>query len=513
MVNWPAIAFVLLFARLCLAQGDFQVAGTVVNSVTGAPVAGALVTLRSSPRARTTTLPKQLSGLSETGGLFRFAGLAAGQYVLNVEKPGFQRDYVHAETFEIGPSRENVALKLEPFAKLGGTVTDRGGAALSRAAVRAFRTEIQDGRRVFRQSRSVTSDDLGHYRLWNLAPGDYFVMAAGRGGGTALVIGHATAAVNSHESFAPVYYGGAGDRASATPIPLAAGQEFEANLTATLQPAYRVRGRIQNTSAYQQVQIELLRGGQDVSATRASVNATTGQFDLQDVVPGTYLVRATQGTGDAERRGEREIVVTNGDLQGVTLSLAAPVAVTAAFRLIRPQPERRFYCGFSLQPTDGPADGGFGAMDGNQATVTGIFPGRYHVVLRGCAGTVVSMLAGNENLLPDRDLVVAPGMPPRTLEIVLDTDGGKISGKAAAPDATSVLLLPVTGGEPVIDIVMAGAFEVEEIAPGDYQAYLVKNLDRLEYRNPEVLRTLGRGVAVHVDKSATTKVELREIAK
>jgi len=48
------------------------------------------------------------------------------------------------------------------------------------------------------------------------------------------------------------------------------------------------------------------------------------------------------------------------------------------------------------------------------------------------------------------------------------------------------------------------------LAPGDYQAYLLKEGSDVEYRNPEVLRTLGHGVPVHVEAGATVQIELRE---
>jgi len=61
-------------------------------------------------------------------------------------------------------------LSISPLAKIHGKVTDIDGEPVSGVSVRALHSEIQDGRRIFRQDRSVTTDDQGEYRMWNFEP-------------------------------------------------------------------------------------------------------------------------------------------------------------------------------------------------------------------------------------------------------------------------------------------------------------------------------------------------------
>ena len=187
----------------------------------------------------------------------------------------------------MGPSLDAVALRLLPLGKIAGKVTDTEGDPVPGVAVRALRAVLQDGRRIFKQDRSVTTDDRGQYRLWNLQPGEYYIVAAGRSGGTVTYVGPSSSG-GVHEGFAPVYYPAASDRASATPIVMTPGQEFAADLKIAMQPAFRVRGTLRGASMREPVKLELLRGAGEVSANRVLVNAATGRFEAIDVVPGTY---------------------------------------------------------------------------------------------------------------------------------------------------------------------------------------------------------------------------------
>jgi len=516
----------LLLACACLAHADdtFRISGSVVNSATGEAICGGLVTLTFLSARPGTSSNSRLPNHVVTGpaGEFRFSELATGEYIIRAAKPGFTTEPQGAqEIIDIGPSRDGMVLRLAPFGKVHGRVTDTGGAAIAFAAVRLFRSEILDGRRRITESRSVTADDLGRYRCWNLPPGTYFAVTAGRGGGTQLFVGYTVAAPNSHEGFMPVYFGGGNTRASATPISLSLGQDFEANMEVVLQPVASVRGRITNLRPYQAVTVELLREERDhTSANRAAVNTATGQFELHDVGPGTYLLRATQGTGDAATRGECALRMADSDIDGVTLDLRPGVDVTGKLQQApADQQGVRAFAAFELEPVDEPPRAGFGrpptfAVPGNDLVIHGVFPGRYRLRFNKVGGYIASARSGDADLLHGGELVVSAGSAPAPVEITMANDGGRISGSTTeAAEEQTILLVPANGAEPETFKAILGKFDTADIAPGDYQIFLLKDANSIEYRNPEVVRSLQGGQFAHVSPGGTVEVELKEAAQ
>jgi hypothetical protein len=388
-------------------------------------------------------------------------------------------------------------------------------------SVRVLHSEIQDGLRVTRQDRQVTTDDQGEYRMWNFSPGDYYIAAAGRSGGTAVVVGPAPAGGLAHEGFEPVYYPAAKNRTSATVISLAAGQEFEANLKIHMQPACRVRGTLRNVTPYQPVTVELVRGAGEVSANRVTVNGATGRFEANDVVPGTYRLRAVQKIGDKEIRGEQEIRVELANLDGIVVELLPGVTVSGAVhgweRGALPAeglvPRRTQV---TLFPTEdiGPVYWQFHAMVDEQEkfAIENVPPGRYRLDIASFGTYIASATSGASDVLRD-GLVVGQATSPEPIEVVLRNDGGTISGKVEAGQGAWVLLVPTGGGEPQRVQAGLGLFELGGLRPGDYEVFAIKDMDKLEFRNPDVIRALRGGEKVHVSAGATSAVILKGFAQ
>jgi hypothetical protein len=512
-------------AASCLAQDSnrgFYISGTVTNSQTGQPVKQALVlawVARSGDQLR------QIPALTDGAGNFSLTGLGAGTYSLTVQKNGYTSDPgLSAVARQVGPSLDAVALRLLPLGKIAGKVTDTEGDAVPGVAVRALRAVLQDGRRSFKQDRSVTTDDRGQYRLWNLQPGEYYIVAAGRSGGTVTFVGPSSSG-GVHEGFAPVYYPAASDRASATPIVMTPGQEFAAHLKIAMQPAFRVRGTLRGASMREPVKLELLRGAGEVSANRVLVNAATGRFEAIDVVPGTYTLRASQGKGEAEIRGERPVHVGRADVDGLSVELAPGVTVTGAVQGAQTVNARgqafMMRCSVSLVSIGNDADiappiRGVSGDDG-KVGIGGVHPGRYRVQVQAFGGYVASLTSGPKDLRNGAEWVIGPGTSPEPLEIVLRTDGGSISGtiddSLKALDGTGVLVAPIAGGEAQRAAAYLGKFDFYGLAPGDYQVLLVRDIETIEFRNPELVRGFKGGEIAHVTAGGKTTITLKAVAQ
>jgi len=142
-----AAAFVL---PLAAADATFCIGGTIVNAVSGEPMRRAAI---STPDSAT---------LSDAAGSFRFCGLPAGSYSINAEKPGFLMGGARAT---VGPSREDLTLRLQPLAVLTGKVTDGDGNPVEGANVQLLSFAIGNGRRNVRLEAAQTADDRGEYRF------------------------------------------------------------------------------------------------------------------------------------------------------------------------------------------------------------------------------------------------------------------------------------------------------------------------------------------------------------
>ena len=162
----------LLVACACLApgaDGTFQITGAVLDSQTGAPVKGALVTARGLPSLtvqrpnpngpevyqppKTPVQPAPV--LTDASGAYQFTGLDAGSYFLQADKPGYTFTYGQKAPapIELGPSREDYKLYLSPLAKIRGKVISRDGEPVPGVVVRILSAPIQDGRRNYVELR------------------------------------------------------------------------------------------------------------------------------------------------------------------------------------------------------------------------------------------------------------------------------------------------------------------------------------------------------------------------
>ena len=121
-------------------------------------------------------------------GTFVFPDLPAGTYGVTVWRNGFsefspQRDrdsHGRYITLKAGQKLENLDLRLNPTGVIAGQVSDEDQEPVQGLEVFALRINFQPGGRkqVSASSRTVT-DDLGNFRLSNLAPGSYYVSAGG----------------------------------------------------------------------------------------------------------------------------------------------------------------------------------------------------------------------------------------------------------------------------------------------------------------------------------------------
>jgi len=244
----PACAQTPLAPAGHASSGQYTIAGTVVNLVTGDPVPYASVAVLSS--ANSHAIESVLAG---EDGRFALPGLPAAKYQLTVSKRGYRTSfYEQHESYLSGivtgdnQQTDNLVFRLSPGCSLRVEVNDDAGEPVEKADIGLFQRtrEAGVGERVVETLRGV-SDDTGATEFFNLEPGKYYVAVSAEPWyamhGASAASPAAAPAPRTNPALDVVYpltfFDGATDESSATPIVLTAGGREQISIHLTPLPA------------------------------------------------------------------------------------------------------------------------------------------------------------------------------------------------------------------------------------------------------------------------------------
>jgi hypothetical protein len=246
-----------------------------------------------------------------------------------------------------------------------------------------------------------------------------------------------------------------------------------------------VSGRFRNLKPNTQPTVQLLSGEEDLGVHRSSIDIAAGNFEIHDVLDGSYRLRVIGvGPENEPLAAERRLEVKGGDVQDLDITMRPGATVAGTVRIDGPATEddkqaatvfqMRLEASESIRAlgVDGfysrtPEDGAF--------QVSPVIPGSYRVVLEAPPGPlyVASARAGNQDLLAAPTLSVHDGAPPR-IDVVLRTDGGSLRGTAPAGPAC-ILIVPESANRPPAgDCIVGGEFIFTGLAPGSYRLHAWK---------------------------------------
>jgi protocatechuate 3,4-dioxygenase beta subunit len=313
--------------------GTAMLSGTVTAADASRPVRRASVTLAGQDTGfrRTVTTDEM--------GAFSFAQVPPGQYMLSANRQGYLDVSFGQRTpgsgrpgtaiqLSAGQRLEDVALRMPRTGILTGTINDEFGDPIMGVQVRAWRYVKRSGERTLVAAGSDTTDDRGVYRIASLLPGEYLVATGTRDTSETMMLEVAkmreatvtyayspavawvdktpvepysvspiSGAQSSTSGYAPVYYPGTLQVASASSVTLGISEE-RGGLDVQLQSVrlVRISGSVIGPEGFPAAgaEVRLVESGPPSPASRTYSGPVRpdGTFSLSGVPPGQYTLTA-----------------------------------------------------------------------------------------------------------------------------------------------------------------------------------------------------------------------------
>jgi protocatechuate 3,4-dioxygenase beta subunit len=299
MLLAPGVPLLLLLAQQGVAPAPAegaQISGVIVDADSRAPLRGVRVLLfieAPSPPPPAMRGPHVL--MTDRSGRFTFDRLTAGTFRIDAMKAGYIRptDPNERPTFSITADErvDGVTVPLRKGGAIAGRILDRDGEPMTEARVQASPwTPAAIGVRAM-PGPSAMTNDLGEFRLFGLAPGDYLLVATPQAAIVCFDCGGF-----DRPMLTATYYPGTTDRASASRVNVAAGQTT-GGIELTLQsgPSFHVSGIVVDTRGrpVEGAWIRLMADPPVAWSSPGEVQSdANGRFRLDGVPAGQYRLLA-----------------------------------------------------------------------------------------------------------------------------------------------------------------------------------------------------------------------------
>ncbi len=493
-------AFLLLVPAL-LGQ---VIEGTVVDSVTGAPIGGASVQIENTGKT-----PYQTT--ADAQGAFHIEGVVDGAYTAIAFKNGFQtvRDEAALRPFRVVAGLDPVQLKISliPWGRISGRVFDGednkvGGADVS----------LMQGN----GSGQTSPADANGGFTFDIAPGSYFLSAQ-----APPKFASPAAIGDQHYAWAKTWFPGVSDAKAAQKILIRPGVDLVGQDFKLLAVnAYTIRGQIRDSNGepVAKLTVKLARAAEYRSPLdRTTVSGKDGGFEFADVYDGDWRLSAER-SGDVVQRGSVAATVTGRDAEGVELQLSAPFQVPVEFLLETEDSTTKIQGSVVLEPDGGgAAPASNRGKDGNYK-VDGLYPGRYLIKALPLAGRgyyLASVKLGDRDVL-GQIVELRSDSPP--LRIVYRSDGGAIRGTVDGCGNASIVVVPQDpmfqrGDAAAVHVSRCSAngdFAISNLRAGRYYAFAFDQWDMNAANFLSGLQALtNKAVSVEVTAGQTANVELK----
>lgn len=474
-----------------------------------------------------------VSALTDSDGRFVIDGVKTGRYVIRVEHAGLVATGSPRTVNVVSQNTSELLLHMRPAAVITGKITDADGDALRDVTVTATRIGFRRGN----DSGNGTTNDLGEFRIPDLRPGRYTILATPQRDVPALD-GTKPAQGEGQLVYVPTYYPGTLDKNQAASVDAEAGEETPVNFGVLTSRAFRVTGDVLGLPKSEMVQIMLNSAeGRDVQQQLQ----TDGKFEFANLLPGSYrvqIIAVSLGNGQSPSVRvlgvNRNIEVSSEDVRDIHLQVNEGASVRGRFRTEAGEPFDWIQLTVVLASSDenagllsnGSAPPTFStvAKDGT-FEMKNIPTGRYHLIV-GARGspdklrdyfTKSVMLNGQDVGDSGFELNSAT-----ELEIVISAKGATIEGtvvddKGNPVSSATVIDVPDSDRRTRPDLYQQdttderGHFSLRGLNPGSYTVLAFEDLEDSP-SDPAFLAFYGSsGERVSADEGTDKRITLKVI--
>lgn len=315
-----------------LRPGEQPPAGTAV-------LRGQVFTVDGTPvrRAQVRAMAQDGRGggtsTTDPQGKFEINELPAGRYSISAMKAGYvSMQFGQRRADQPGSGTildvldKQIVEKINFALPRGGVITgrllDEFGDPIAGAQVSAMRSRFVAGSRRMTSVGGDSTDDTGAFRIYGLAPGDYYVSGNLR----AVMMMAPGMTSGDSDGYAPSYFPGTPNLAEAQRVTVKPAQELSGiNFSLTAARLARVRGRVTNGAGEPGASMMVMVRSADPynMTTMTMMNAQTrgdGTFQVAGLAPGSYVLmtRSMLNPMDPEI-GQVRLTIANEDVDNVML--------------------------------------------------------------------------------------------------------------------------------------------------------------------------------------------------
>ena len=195
---------------------------------------------------------RQLTAMTDSSGHFSFRDLPPGRYTVRVEKEGYfalplngnaSTQISKAIVLQEGKTAAPEEFAMVKGGVIAGRIRDPNSQPISGMNVAVYRVTYNNGRKIWASVNSKATDDRGEYRIFWIAPGQYYVGVTPRTPGPT---------PGPQDTWARTFFPGAIEPADALPVELKDGGEAagtDITVRTQAQAMFKISGVVINSTA------------------------------------------------------------------------------------------------------------------------------------------------------------------------------------------------------------------------------------------------------------------------